>query len=107
MLTDLTRELLAELAERPATILLLDDADITAIARLAINALDADAIENAPHVCPGCYAVGEERCAPGCIDSEIEEERRHAIENGDYGVAGDSCGYGNECGRLGCPGCQE
>lgn len=23
------------------------------------------------------------------------------------GVAGDSCGYGNECGRLGCPECQQ
>ena len=39
---------------------------------------------DAPHVCPGCHAVGEERCAPGCIDAELEEELRHAIESGDY-----------------------
>lgn len=37
-----------------------------------------------PYVCPGCYAVGGERCLPGCIDAEIEEETRHAIESGDY-----------------------
>lgn len=37
-----------------------------------------------PPVCPGCHAVGEERCAPGCIDAEIEAEHRHAIESGDY-----------------------
>lgn len=30
---------------------------------------------NAPYVCPGCHAVGEEPCAPGCIDAEIEAER--------------------------------
>lgn len=29
--------------------------------------------EEAPHVCPGCYAVGGERCAPGCID-DLESE---------------------------------
>jgi hypothetical protein len=27
------------------------------------------------YVCPGCHAVGGERCAPGCIDAEIERER--------------------------------
>lgn len=37
-----------------------------------------------PHVCPGCHAVAPERCAPGCIDAEIEEERRHAEDSGDY-----------------------
>lgn len=41
-------------------------------------------IEGAPYVCPGCHAVGAEKCAPGCIDAEIEEERRHALETGDY-----------------------
>lgn len=30
---------------------------------------------DAPYVCHGCHAVGEERCAPGCIDAEIERER--------------------------------
>ncbi len=61
----------------------------------------------APHVCPGCYAVGDEPHLSYCIDDEMERERRHAIETGDYGVAGDGCGYGNECGRMGCPECQE
>jgi hypothetical protein len=37
-----------------------------------------------PYVCPGCYAVGGEPCAPGCIDAEIEREHREAIERGDY-----------------------
>ena len=37
-----------------------------------------------PYVCPGCHAVAPERCAPGCIDAEIEEERRHAEDSGDY-----------------------
>lgn len=31
--------------------------------------------DDEPYVCPGCYAVGDERCAPGCIDAEIERER--------------------------------
>jgi hypothetical protein len=34
-----------------------------------------------PYVCPGCYAVGPERCAPGCIDAEIEAEREHDQDN--------------------------
>lgn len=40
----------------------------------------------APHVCPGCHAVGDEPCAPGCIDAELEAERREAIEGGDYAI---------------------
>lgn len=39
---------------------------------------------DAPYVCPGCYAFAGERCAPGCIDAEIEAEHRRAIETGDY-----------------------
>lgn len=42
------------------------------------------AFDDAPYVCPGCFAVGEERCAPGCIDDELRNEREHAIESGDY-----------------------
>lgn len=30
---------------------------------------------HAPYVCPGCHAVGGERCAPDCIDAQIERER--------------------------------
>jgi hypothetical protein len=40
--------------------------------------------DDAPFVCPGCHAVGGERCLPGCIDAEIEREHREAIESGDY-----------------------
>jgi hypothetical protein len=40
-------------------------------------------IDPGPYVCPGCHAVGGERCAPGCIDAAIEEERRWALEQGD------------------------
>jgi hypothetical protein len=40
--------------------------------------------DEAPFVCAGCHAVGGERCAPGCIDAEIEAEHREAIESGNY-----------------------
>lgn len=40
-------------------------------------------ISNRPYVCPGCHAVAPERCAPGCIDAEIEEDLRHSHEAGD------------------------
>lgn len=40
--------------------------------------------EPMPYVCPGCFAVGEEQCAPGCIDAEIEAERIHRQDDGDY-----------------------
>jgi len=43
-----------------------------------------DDFDAGPYVCPGCYAVGGERCAPGCIDAEIEAEHREAIESGNY-----------------------
>lgn len=39
---------------------------------------------HAPYVCPGCHAVGGERCAPGCIDAEMAREREEALELGDY-----------------------
>jgi hypothetical protein len=29
-----------------------------------------------PYVCPGCHAV-DEPCLPGCVDAEMEEERRN------------------------------
>lgn len=37
---------------------------------------DAGLDDDAPHVCPGCYAVGGERCAPGCVDAEMAERDR-------------------------------
>ncbi len=44
--------------------------------------------EEAPYVCPGCHAVAEP-CLPGCIDAEIEAERREAQESGDYDISED------------------
>ena len=35
------------------------------------------------YVCPGCYAVGDQPCAPGCIDAEIEREREERELYGD------------------------
>lgn len=49
----------------------------------AANSYHYPGCSHAPYVCPGCHAVGE-RCAPGCIDAEIEAERQEAIERGDY-----------------------
>lgn len=40
------------------------------------SSVDSD---DAPIVCPGCYAVGPEPCAPGCIDAEIAQEREDAM----------------------------
>ena len=40
--------------------------------------------DEAPYVCPGCYAVGGERCAPGCIDAEIEMQRDEDHRRGAY-----------------------
>lgn len=37
-----------------------------------------------PHVCPGCYAVGEEPHLSWCIDDELDREREEAIQRGDY-----------------------
>lgn len=42
-----------------------------------------------PYVCPGCHAVGGERCAPGCIDDEIRREHEDAITYGDFDRMGD------------------
>lgn len=36
--------------------------------------------DDAPYVCPGCYAVGGERCAPDCIDAAIAREREGHME---------------------------
>lgn len=55
-----------------------------AVASMLCNYLARRSCPRGPYVCPGCYAVAPERCAPGCIDAEIEEDHRRAIERGDY-----------------------
>ena len=42
--------------------------------------------DGGPYVCPGCYAVAPDHCLPGCIDAEIEAERRHLDS---YGIVDD------------------
>lgn len=37
-----------------------------------------------PPVCPGCYAVGPERCAPDCIDEEIRQDAEREAEMSDH-----------------------
>jgi hypothetical protein len=49
-----------------------------------------------PFVCPGCYAVGGERCAPGCIDAEIEAEGERERA---FGAIGDAC---LDCDEVAC-----
>ena len=39
--------------------------------------------EEGPFVCPGCHAVGGEKCAPGCIDDEIARDAENAYERGE------------------------
>jgi hypothetical protein len=69
----------------------------------AVRGRDDDDPEDAPFVCPGCHAVGAEECAPGCIDAEIEAERRHAIEHGEYGdYPNDDDDPEDEISCLGC-----
>ena len=55
--------------------------------RESVDALRSLIPDEAPYVCPGCYAVGEEHCAPGCIDQEISEARQAEYE----------FGHGTEC----------
>jgi hypothetical protein len=40
-----------------------------------IDVLEREMHLRAPYVCPGCYAVGGEPCAPGCIDAAREAAR--------------------------------
>jgi hypothetical protein len=52
---------------------------------------------------------GESWCWACKVDA-LEEEIaiiRSVNNREDLGVAGDECGLGNECGRLGCPNCQD
>ena len=43
-----------------------------------------DDFDAGPYVCPGCFAVGGEPCAPGCVDAAIERDHEEALERGDY-----------------------
>jgi hypothetical protein len=45
--------------------------------------------DEAPFVCPGCYAVGNEPHAGYCIDAEIEREREDALVDVDCDDDGD------------------
>ena len=60
-------------------------AETCAVVRVTRKAAIGDDFDAGPYVCPGCYAVGGERCAPGCIDAEIERQRE---EDDDEDVAG-------------------
>jgi hypothetical protein len=63
----------------------------------------------------GCLDGGPCRADTGCGGSDrVEEPSEDPREVGyqapvpsDRGVAGDRCGSGSECGRLGCPECQQ
>lgn len=39
--------------------------------------------------------------------AEVERLVRDIERSEATGIAGDRCGYGNECGRTGCPECQQ
>lgn len=41
---------------------------------IALRVVIAELEEAAPFVCPGCYAVAGQACAPGCIDAELRRE---------------------------------
>lgn len=49
----------------------------------AVGAIRAGQEVEPPVVCPGCHAVGEEACAPGCIDAEMEQEAKERRASGD------------------------
>lgn len=54
--------------------------DALAIEDAIDEALQLDAEDDAPIVCPGCHAVGAEPCKPGCIDAEMERKREEEAE---------------------------
>jgi TPP-dependent indolepyruvate ferredoxin oxidoreductase alpha subunit len=61
--------------------------------RRAEEAAAEAAWADAPYVCPGCYAVGEQECASWCPDAEIERERAYDE------ACGPRC---PECGQYEC-----
>jgi len=44
---------------------------------------DLESAEGQPWVCPGCYAVNSEPCAPYCIDLRIQRAREEDARYGD------------------------
>lgn len=57
---------------------------------------------DAPYVCPGCYAVGDEPCAPGCIDAEIARSGYEDDAYFDGGVCGDCGAHSDEACEWDC-----
>lgn len=53
---------------------------------MSVLAAHDDDYDTGPYVCPGCYAVGEERCALGCIDEQMRRDREEERDE-------DYCGY--------------
>lgn len=41
-----------------------------------------DDFDPGPHVCGGCFAVGDEPCKPGCIFAAAAREREEECDNG-------------------------
>jgi hypothetical protein len=81
----------------------LDEPELQAKAREAVRGFDEPA--EPPFVCPGCYAVGEEPCAPGCIDAEIERAREERDSEDDWRNSCGDCEFSCETGAPECEGC--
>lgn len=47
-----------------------------------MSSTEDDGADEAPYVCPGCYTVGGEPCASGCIDAKIEADREDEARRG-------------------------
>lgn len=45
--------------------------------------------DDAPYVCPGCFAVGGEACAAYCVDAAIERDHQ---DDADFGPRCILCG---------------
>lgn len=41
------------------------------------------------HVCPGCFAIGEDPCAEYCPDAALAEERLRELDEGDFDFSDD------------------
>jgi hypothetical protein len=52
--------------------------------------------EHLASVCPGCHAVGQEPCAPGCIDAAIAADPEDAIPCLPCGRVSCTCGSADD-----------